>query len=185
MDKEKIKKAVYDLLVAIGENPDRPGIKDTPQRLANMYSELLSGTEDQAAEIIKETHELGHEGMVLLKDIPFYSMCEHHILPFFGMCHIAYIPDGDRIVGISRIARVVDTLSRGLQVQERLTTQIVETIMKNLKPKGVGVVIEARHLCMEMQGVCKQNALTITSDVRGLFRSDIRTREEFLKLIGR
>ncbi len=183
MDKERIKKAVHDLLIAIGEDVNRPGIKKTPERIAEMYSDLLSGKEDQAALEIQETHELDHEGMVLLKDIPFYSMCEHHLLPFFGKCHIAYIPDGNKVVGISKLARVVDILSRGLQVQERLTTQIVETIMKNLKPKGVGVVMEARHLCMEMRGVQKQNAITITSDVRGLFRSDIRTREEFLKLI--
>jgi GTP cyclohydrolase IA len=183
MDKEKIKKAIHDLLIAIGEDPDRPGIKDTPERMAEMYSELLSGTEEEAANVIQETHELDHDGMVLLKDIPFYSMCEHHLLPFFGKCHIAYIPDGNRVVGISKLAKVVDILSRGLQIQEKLTSQIVETIMKNLKPKGVGVVMEARHLCMEMRGVQKQNATTITSDVRGLFRVDIRTREEFLKLI--
>jgi len=183
MNKEKIKKAIYDLLIAIGEDPDRPGIKRTPERIAEMYSDILSGTVNQAAQVIRETHEIDHDGMVLLKDIPFYSICEHHLLPFFGVCHIAYIPDGNRVVGISKLARVVDILSKGLQVQERLTTQIVDTIMKNLKPKGVGVVIEARHLCMEMRGVQKQNSSTITSDVRGLFRSDLRTREEFLKLI--
>jgi GTP cyclohydrolase IA len=183
MDKEKIKKAIHDLLIAIGEDINRPGIKDTPERLAEMFSELFSGTEEQAGKIIQETHELEHDGMVLLKDIPFYSMCEHHLLPFFGKCHIAYIPDGNKVVGISKLAKVVDILSRGLQVQERLTTQIVKTIMKNLKPKGVGVVMEARHLCMEMRGVQKQNAITITSDVIGLFRTDSRTREEFLKLI--
>ncbi|MFH0976080.1 MAG: GTP cyclohydrolase I FolE [Spirochaetota bacterium] len=183
MNKEKIKKAIYDLLIAIGDDPERPGIKDTPERMAEMYSELLSGTEEQAARVIQETHELNHDGMVLLKDIPFYSICEHHLLPFFGKCHIAYIPDDNKVVGISKLAKVVDILSRGLQIQERLTTQIVETIMKSLKPKGVGVVMEARHLCMEMRGIQKQNAFTITSDVRGVFRADIRTREEFLKLI--
>jgi GTP cyclohydrolase IA len=183
MDKEKIKKAVHDLLIAIGEDVNRPGIKDTPDRMADMYSDILSGTIDEAAKVIQETHELEHDGMVLLKDIPFYSICEHHLLPFFGKCHIAYIPDGNKVVGLSKLARVVEILSRGLQVQERLTSQIVETIMQNLKPKGVGVVMEARHLCMEMRGIQKQNSITITSDVKGLFRADIRTREEFLKLI--
>jgi GTP cyclohydrolase I len=183
MNKEKIKNAIHELLIAIGEDPNRPGIKQTPERMAEMYSELLSGSLEQAAQIIQETPELEHDGMVLLIDIPFYSICEHHLLPFFGTCHIAYIPDGNRVVGLSKLAKVVEILSRGLQVQERLTTQIVDIIMKNLKPKGVGLVMEARHLCMEMRGAQKQNATTITSDVRGLFRADIRTREEFMKLI--
>jgi GTP cyclohydrolase IA len=183
MDKDKIKKAIHDLLVAIGEDPNRQGIRETPERMAEMYSEVLSGSPEQAAQIIKATHEVDHDGMVLLKDIPFYSICEHHLLPFFGKCHIAYIPERNRVVGLSKLARVVEILSRGLQVQERLTTQIVDTIMKNLKPQGVGVVMEARHLCMEMRGVQKQNAITITSDVRGTFRADSRTREEFMKLI--
>ena len=183
MDKEKIIKAVHDLLIAIGENPERPGIKRTPERIAEMYCELLSGSKDQAAQIIQETHDLEHDGMILLRDVPFYSMCEHHLLPFFGKCHIAYIPDGNRIVGLSKIVSVIEILSRQLQVQERLTTQIVDTIMKNLKPKGVGLVMEARHLCLEMRGIQKSDTYTITSDVKGLFRSDLKTREEFLKLI--
>jgi len=183
MNKEKIKKAVYDLLEAIGEDPARPGIKETPDRVAEMYSRLLSGKIEDAAKVIQKTHELEHDAMILLKDIPFYSICEHHLLPFFGKCHIAYIPDGNRIVGISNISMVVDILSRQLQVQERLTTQIVNVIMKELKPKGVGLVMEARHLCMEMRGVQKTGVTTVTSDVQGNFRTDFRTREEFLRLV--
>lgn len=183
MDKEKIIKAVTDLLLAIGEDINRPGIKRTPERIAEMYSELLSGTMEEAGKTIQETHELEHDGMILLKDIPFYSMCEHHLLPFFGKCHIAYIPDGDKILGLSKITKVVDILSRQLQVQERLTSQIVDTIMMNLKPKGVGLVMEARHLCLEMRGIYKSNPFTITSSVKGLFRKDLKTREEFMKLI--
>ncbi len=183
MDKEKIKKAIYDLLIAIGENPERSGIKNTPDRMADMYCELLSGSKTEAAEIIQETFNLEHDGLVLVKDVPFYSMCEHHMLPFFGKCHIAYIPDGNRIVGLSKLVQVVDILSRQLQLQERLTTQIVDTIMKYLKPKGAAIVMEARHLCLEMRGIQKADSSTITSDVKGLFRSDLKTREEFLKLI--
>jgi len=149
-----------------------------------MYCEMLSGSVEEAGKIIHDTHELEHDGLILLKDIPFYSMCEHHLLPFFGKCHIAYIPDGNRILGLSKITKVVEILSRQLQVQERLTTQIVDTIMANLKPKGVGLVMEARHLCLEMRGVHKSNPFTITSSVKGLFRTDLKTREEFIKLIS-
>ncbi|MBN2040102.1 MAG: GTP cyclohydrolase I FolE [Spirochaetes bacterium] len=183
MDKEKIKKAVTDLLEAIGEDVNRPGIKRTPERIADLYEELLSGTMEEAGRIIQETHELEHDGMILLKDIPFYSMCEHHLLPFFGKCHIAYIPDENKILGLSKITQVVDILSKQLQVQERLTTQIVNTIMKNLKPKGVGLVMEARHLCLEMRGANRSDPYTVTSYVEGLFRKDLKTREEFMKLI--
>jgi GTP cyclohydrolase IA len=183
VNKDKIKKAIYDLLVAIGEDPERPGIKNTPERMADMYSEILSGSRSQASAAIQETFNLEHDGMVLVKDVPFYSMCEHHMLPFFGKCHIAYIPDGNRILGLSKLVQVVDILSRQLQLQERLTTQIVDTIMKSLKPKGAAIVMEARHLCMEMRGIQKADSFTLTSDVKGLFRSDLKTREEFLKLI--
>lgn len=183
MDKEKTEKLIYELLGEIGENPDRAGLKRTPERVACMFEEILSGKREDAEKMLEDTHDLEHDEMIIIKDIPFYSICEHHLLPFFGTCHIAYIPDKNRIVGISKLVRVVDILSKRLQVQERLTTEIMSTIMKKLQPKGVAVVINARHLCMEMRGIKKPNAITITSDVAGIFRSDAKTREEFMDLI--
>lgn len=184
MDKEKIRKAVIDILNAIGEDPERPGLQGTPDRVARMFEEIFGGEKKDVAELLDRTHELEHDEMVVVKDIAFYSICEHHLIPFFGVCHIAYIPENKRIVGISKLARIVDLLSRQLQIQERFTTEIADAIMKYLNPKGVAVVVYARHLCMEMRGAKKPGASTITSVVRGVFRSDIRTREEFLKLIG-
>lgn len=183
MDKEKIKNIVVELLRAIGENPNRAELKNTPERFAKMLEALLSGKDKSVKDIFQITHYLKHDEMVLVKNIPFYSMCEHHLLPFFGKCHVAYIPEGNRIVGISRLAEIVDIISKRLQVQERLTTDIANSIMKHLKPKGVGVVIDARHLCMEMTGIKQPECKVVTSAVRGLFRNDIKTREEFLKLI--
>ncbi|MBN2159322.1 MAG: GTP cyclohydrolase I FolE [Spirochaetes bacterium] len=183
MDREKIRKAVVDILEAIGEDPQRPGLLETPERVVRMYEDIFGGEKTDVAEILGRTHELEHDEMVVVKDINFYSMCEHHLLPFFGVCHIAYIPDNREIVGISKLARIVEVLSRRLQVQERFTTEIADAIMKHVRPRGVGVVMKARHLCMEMRGVRKPGTSTITSVVRGNFRSDIRTREEFLKLI--
>lgn len=183
MDREKIKKAVTDILVAIGEDPSRAGLKDTPERISEMFEEILSGDMSQAREVLKGTHELEHDEMVILKDIPFYSMCEHHFLPFFGKCHIAYIPNNNKVIGISKLASVVEILSKRLQVQERLTVDIIEAIMDFLKPKGAAVVMKARHMCMEMRGVKKSDTYAITSAVRGVFMKDIKTREEFLKLI--
>lgn len=181
MDKRKIEKAVTELLKAIGENPDRPELRKTPHRFADLLEELFSGYGKDSKDILQTTHDLKHDEMVIVKDIPFYSMCEHHLMPFFGKCHVAYIPSKSRIVGISRLADLVNVMSKRLQVQERLTTGIANSIMEHLKPKGVGVVAEARHLCMEMRNL--SNALIVTSAVRGLFRTDIKTREEFLKLI--
>lgn len=181
MDKEKIEKAVIELLKAIGENPDRKDLKKTPHRFADLMEELFSGVGKDVKDILQVTHGLKHDEMVLIKDVPFYSMCEHHLMPFFGKCHLAYIPNKNRIVGIGRLADIVNVVSRRLQLQERLTTDIANSIMEYLKPKGVGVVIEARHLCMEMRG--SRKAVIVTSAVRGLFRKDIKTREEFLKLI--
>jgi GTP cyclohydrolase IA len=183
LDTEKIRKAVTDILEAIGEDPGRPGLQGTPERVARMYEDIFGGDREDAADILGKAHELDHDEMVVVKDISFYAMCEHHMLPFFGVCHIAYLPDNKRIVGISKLARIVDVFSRRLQIQEHLTTQIADAVMKYVRPKGVGVVVEARHMCMEMRGVRKPGASTITSVVRGIFRSDIRTREEFLKLI--
>lgn len=183
MDRERIKNAVIEILHAIGEDPGRNGLVETPDRVARMYEEIFGGEKENVDEILGKAHELEHDEMVIVKDIHFHTMCEHHMLPFFGVCHIAYIPDNKRIVGISKLARVVDSFSKKLQLQEHFTTEIAEAIMRNVKPKGVAVVVKARHMCMEMRGVRKPGASTITSVVRGIFRSDIRTREEFLKLI--
>ncbi len=183
MDRERIKKAVIEILLAIGEDPKRSGLEDTPDRVARMYEEIFGGDKEDVAVVLGRTHELEHDEMVIVKDIHFYTMCEHHMLPFFGVCHIGYIPDNKRIVGISKLARIVDIYSKRLQVQEHFTTEIADAIMKHVRPKGVGVVVNGRHMCMEMRGVRKPGASTITSVVRGIFRSDIRTREEFLRLI--
>ncbi|MBN1497777.1 MAG: GTP cyclohydrolase I FolE [Spirochaetes bacterium] len=183
MDNDRIRKAVIDILEAIGEDPDRPGLQGTPDRVARMYADIFGGDRNDVAEILGTAHQLDYDEMVVVKDISFYSMCEHHMLPFFGVCHIAYLPDNKRIVGLSKLARIVDVFSRKLQIQEHFTTEIADAIMKHVRPKGVGVVVKARHLCMEMRGVRKPGASTVTSVVRGIFRSDIRTREEFLKLI--
>jgi GTP cyclohydrolase I len=182
MDKERIKKAVSEILKAIDEDPSKPELKKTPERFADMMEDILSGKGKDIAEILKATHELKHDEMVIVRDVPFYSMCEHHLIPFFGKCHVAYIPKKNRIVGVSELVKIVDVLSRKLQLQERLTTEIANSIMKHLEPKGAGVVIEARHLCIEMRGL-KVPAQIVTSAVRGLFRDAIKTREEFLKLI--
>ena len=183
MDKSKIEKLVKELLAAIGENPNRKELTKTPARVAAIFEKTFAGMKKDADALLQSTHELKHDEMVIVKDIPFYSMCEHHLMPFFGKCHIGYIPKNNKIAGIGRIAELVDAMSRKLQLQERLTTEIANTIMKNLNPKGVGVVIEARHLCLEMMGQSMPESSIITSAVRGLFRNDIKTREEFLKLI--
>ena len=169
-------------LELLGEDPDREGLVDTPARVAAAMRFLTQGYEHSVEEVIGSAiFEEVHDSMVLVKDIEIYSLCEHHMLPFFGKAHVAYIPDG-RIVGLSKLPRIVDVFARRLQVQERLTEQIAQAIEDVLRPQGVGVVIEAVHLCMMMRGVEKQNSRTITSAVRGLFRRDHRTREEFLRL---
>ena len=183
MDKKRIEKAVREILIAVGEDIRRADIKDTPRRVADMYEEILSGTGVNPDKELEVVFEKEHDEIVLLKGIPLYSVCEHHLLPFFGKAHVAYLPSGNRVTGLSKIARVVDTLSRRLQVQERLTTDIAELIMRKLKPKGVLVVIEAEHLCMSMRGVKKPGVLTVTSAVRGVFRKNEKTRSEALALI--
>ena len=185
MDKKKIEKAVRMILEAIGEDPKRDGLKDTPRRVADMYNEIFSGIGRKPEKELAVMFEKDHQEIVLLKDIPLYSVCEHHMIPFIGKAHIAYIPKGNRITGLSKIARVVDVLAKRLQVQERLTTEIAEIIMKQLKPLGVFVVIEAEHLCMSMRGVKKPGITTTTSAVRGIFKDDEKTRAEALALIGR
>lgn len=183
MDREKIEKAVRLLLEGIGEDPSRPGLLNTPGRVASMYEEIFSGIGQNACDALTVLHSENHDEIVLVKDIPFYSVCEHHLLPFLGVAHVAYIPQGSRITGISKLVRVVKIESQQLQVQERLTTAIAEDIMKMLKPKGVMVVMEAEHLCMTMRGVKAPGSKTVTSVVRGLFRDNPATRAETMALI--
>ncbi|RKY42093.1 MAG: GTP cyclohydrolase I FolE [Candidatus Makaraimicrobium thalassicum] len=183
MDKEKIKRAIRDILEAVGDDPRREGLKDTPRRVADMYEEILGGMTRNIDDELKVFFEAEHDEIILLKDIPLYSICEHHMVPFIGRAHVAYIPDGNRITGLSKIARIVDILSRRLQVQERLTTEIAGILMKKLKPKGVLVVVEAEHLCMSMRGVKKPGITTTTSAVKGIFRTSQKTRSEALSLI--
>lgn len=184
IDEERIKQAVRDILDAIGEDPDRDGLKDTPRRVSEMYKEIFEGLHRNPKDDLKVGFELGHREMVVLKDIPFYSMCEHHLLPFFGTAHVGYIPaKNGRIVGISKIARVVETIARRPQVQERMTTDIVETIFKTLKATGAGVVIQGEHMCMIMRGIKKPGSNVITSALRGTFKTDGVTRAEFFSII--
>ena len=183
MDKKKLANAVRDILGALGDNPKRPDLLGTPRRVADMYEEVLSGIKKDPGKELEVLLSEGHDEIVLLKDIPLYSVCEHHLLPFIGKAHVAYIPKGNRVTGLSKLARVVDILAKRIQVQERLTTQIADVIMKKLRPKGVMVVIQAEHLCMSMRGVKKPGVTTVTSAVRGLFRTNTKTRSETLDLI--
>ncbi len=184
MDKEKIKKGVTMILEAVGEDLDREGLLGTPDRVAKMYTELFSGIKQNPRDLLKTCFvEDGHDEIVLVKDISFYSMCEHHLLPFYGKAHIAYLPAGGRIVGLSKLVRVIETLARRPQLQERLTSQIADCITEVLKPKGVVAVLEAEHLCMSIRGVAKPGATTVTSAVRGLFRSNSSSRVEVFSLI--
>lgn len=178
---------VRQILKEIGEDPDREGLLKTPSRVAKAYNFLCSGYEQNAGEIIKGAifEEENHEEMIVVRDIELYSLCEHHMLPFFGKAHVAYLPKR-RILGLSKVARVVEVFARRLQVQERLTTQVARTLQEHLDPWGVGVVIEAQHLCMQMRGIQKQNSSAVTSSMLGVFRTDQATREEFLGLaLGR
>ncbi len=171
------------ILEAIGENPDRPGLVTTPDRVASMYEEFFGGlSKDPAKELSKVIGE-DHREMVLIKNIPLFSICEHHLLPFFGKAHVAYIPSGKRVTGLSKLVRVVDILSKRPQLQERLTTQIAETIAKVLRPRGVLVVVEAEHMCITARGVLKPGSVTVTSAVRGSFRTSESTRAEAMALI--
>ncbi|MCR5830364.1 MAG: GTP cyclohydrolase I FolE [Lachnospiraceae bacterium] len=187
MDKDKVKKAVEMLIEAIGENSERDGLKDTPDRVARMYEEIFFGYEDDASERLSRQFEIdgtgATNGIVIEKDITFYSMCEHHMLPFFGKVHIAYIPD-KKIVGLSKLARTVEVFARRLQVQERFTNQIAEAIEKEIKAKGVMVIASAEHTCMTMRGVKKPGTQTITVCSRGLFEKDAELRRQVLSLIG-
>jgi GTP cyclohydrolase I len=184
MDKPAIEGAVRTILRAIGEDPDREGLRETPRRIANMYAEVFSGLHANPIELLTVGFdEERHKEMVVVKDIPFHSHCEHHLTPFHGVAHVGYIPQG-RIVGISKIARLVDTLARRPQVQERLTSQVADLLMTGLKARGAAVVIEATHLCMTMRGVRKPGSRVVTSANRGIFRENPSTRAEFMSLIG-
>jgi GTP cyclohydrolase I len=183
MDKKKIERAVRDILEAIGENPKKKDLLDTPKRVAEMYEEIFAGVKQRPEDELEVILDQKHHEIILLKGIPLYSVCEHHLLPFLGKAHIAYIPKAGRVTGLSKLARVVDILAKRPQVQERLTTQIAEIIMAKLKPLGVMVVLEAEHLCMSMRGVKKPGTLTVTSAVRGIFKENEKTRSEALSLM--
>jgi GTP cyclohydrolase I len=184
VDKKRIAAAVSELLAAVGEDPERDGLLDTPRRVATMYEELFSGHDVDPTHHLTVTFAADHDEMVMVRDIPFASLCEHHMVPFIGRAHVAYIPaDDGRITGLSKLARLVDGYARRLQVQERMTTQIADAIESVLGPRGVLVVVEAEHLCMSMRGVKKSGTLTVTSAVRGLFRTDVATRAEAMQFV--
>lgn len=182
IDTKRIEHAVRDLLEAMGEDPDREGLLETPRRVAQMFAELGGGNHEEAVDVLGKQFEEDHQEMVILRDVPFYSICEHHLLPFFGTAHVGYLPRG-RVVGISKLARAVDILARRPQVQERLTSQVADAIMEALDPQGVAVVMRAEHLCMAMRGVRKPGASVVTSATRGDFRDSVATRSEFLSLL--
>jgi GTP cyclohydrolase IA len=183
MDLARIERGVRLILEGVGENPKREGLRETPARVARMYREILGGLQENPEVHLRTVHKEKHDEMVLIKNIPLYSMCEHHMLPFAGVAHVAYIPKDGRIVGLSKIARVIEGLSRRLQVQERLTKQAADIIMEHLDPQGVMVVIEAEHMCMSMRGAKKPKSITVTSAVRGIFRTHPVTRGEAITLI--
>ena len=183
-DEAAIREAVTSIIKAIGEDPKREGLVDTPRRVAEMYAELFMGLEMDPREELTVGFEEGHREMVLFKDIPFYSMCEHHLLPFYGVAHIGYIPSTEgRVIGASKFARVVETVARRPQLQERMTSQIADAISDGIKPEGVAVVVQAEHLCLIMRGIKKPGSAIITSVVRGIFRSKFETRAEFFSLL--
>lgn len=182
-DAQRVERAVREILLAVGEDPDRPGLRDTPGRVARSYAEIFSGLHQDASEVLNRTFEIGHKEMVLVKDIEMFSTCEHHLVPFHGMAHVAYIPsDTGQVTGLSKLARLIDVYAKRPQVQERLTAQVADALVENLQPSGVMVVVEAEHLCMSMRGVRKPGSRTITSAVRGQMR-DPATRAEVMGLI--
>jgi GTP cyclohydrolase I len=184
VDQERIQRAVREILVAIGEDPDRDGLRETPARVARMYAEVFAGLREEPDHHLQVLFEANHDEMVMVRDIAMTSMCEHHLVPFIGKAHVAYIPGNDgRVTGLSKLARLVDAYAKRPQVQERLTAQIADEIERTLQPKGVLVVIEAEHLCMSMRGVKKPGAVTVTSAVRGLFRDNTATRFEAMRFI--
>lgn len=183
MDKPRIEAAVRELLLAIGEDPDREGLQETPRRVAEMYGEIFSGLEETPEKHVKLFNETKHDEMVTVRDIPLYSMCEHHLLPFIGVAHIAYIPRDGRVIGLSKLARIVNAFARRPQLQERLTAQLADFLEEKLEPQGVAVIIEAEHLCMTMRGVRAAGSRTQTSALRGRMKTDPRSRTETLSLL--
>ncbi len=184
MDRERIENAVREILIAVGEDPDREGLLETPSRVARMYEEIFSGLETDPERFLKVFSEEKNDEMVVVRDIPLYSMCEHHLLPFVGKAHIVYIPREGKVIGLSKLARIVDCFARRPQIQERLTSQIADFLMDRLEPHGVAVVIEAEHLCMTMRGARAAGAKTKTSALRGVMKSDARTRAEAMSLLN-
>ena len=182
IDSARIRQAVVQVILALGEDPSREGLRETPRRIAQMYEEIFAGLAIDPKSLLSVQFEAGHDEMVILREIPFYSTCEHHFLPFHGLAHIGYVPDG-RVVGISKLARVVDAFARRPQLQERLTAQVADCIMEVLKPDGVAVVVEAEHLCLTMRGIKKAGSRMVTSAMRGGFRRQSVTRSEFLALV--
>ncbi len=182
IDLERIEKAVVEILSAVGEDIEREGLKGTPKRVARMYAELLGGTQRDPKENLKSIFTENYDEIVLLRDVPFYSICEHHLMPFIGTANIAYLPDG-KLLGVSKLARIVDCFAHQMQLQERLTSQIANFIMDNLRPKGVAVVLEAAHSCMTIRGIKKPGSTMVTSALRGIFKKDSRTRSEVMSLI--
>lgn len=184
VDTDRIERAVREILLAIGEDPGRDGLVKTPARVARMYAEICAGLHEDPSAHLETTFEADHDEMVMVRDIPLYSICEHHLAPFIGKAHVAYIPNDDgRVIGLSKFARLVDGYARRPQVQERLTSQVADALQDRLLPKGVMVVVEAEHLCMSMRGVRKAGSTTVTSAVRGLFRTNVATREEAMRFI--
>ena len=184
IDQERIAKAVREILLAIGEDPDRDGLQDTPARVGRYYSEVCKGLNTEPAEHLNKTFDVDHDEIIIVRDIAFYSLCEHHLVPFFGRAHVAYLPESNgRITGLSKLARLVDGFAQRPQVQERLTAQIADAIEEKLNPRGVAVVLEAEHLCMSMRGIKKPGSQTVTSAMRGLFRKNASSRQEVLQLI--
>ena len=184
VDQERAAAAVRELLIAVGEDPDRPGLQDTPARVARAYAETFAGLWHDPAEVLSTTFEEDHDELVLVKDIPMYSTCEHHLVPFHGVAHVAYIPGSDgKVTGLSKLARLVEVYARRPQVQERMTRQIADALDDSLKPRGVLVVIQAEHLCMAMRGIRKPGSSTVTSAVRGIFRENAATRSEAMSLV--
>ena len=182
IDTERIIKAVKEILIAVGEDTEREGLKKTPERVARMYAELLSGMHEDPKKHLQSTFTENYDEIVLLRDIPFYSICEHHLMPFIGSAHVAYLPTG-RVLGISKLARIVDCFARRLQTQERLTFQIADFLMESLKSQGVAVIIESSHSCMTIRGIKKPGSVMVTSALRGLFRRDPKSRNEVLSLM--
>lgn len=186
VDQDRITKAVKEILTAIGEDPERDGLVDTPKRVARYFAEICGGLQEEPAEQLNKTFEVDHDEVIVVRDITFYSICEHHLVPFFGRAHVGYLPKRNgRITGLSKLARLVDGYAKRPQVQERLTSQIANAIEEKLKPRGVAVVLEAEHMCMSMRGIKKPGSQTVTSSMRGLFRENASSRAEVLRLILR